>query len=547
MSCPYDICGILRWRAVSSTLEGESQAQGSEVGQPPEAAGAARRVALNALSPFVAQLFTKALMLGYLIVQYRLAGGPGVLGHYFLAGLLLMYTGTVADWGLTTLLTREAAKGRGGAQSEERTATLFRQTLSLRLLLSLALLLPTALFVAVYMAFFNLSVEGAWAVGLLTLSLLPGAFSGAVSALLYAHERMGLPAAIGVATSILNVILGVGALLLGWGIVGLSVAALVASCLTALPFWRILRRDFPTLRVALAPPLLLRLDRPVALSLLRAGWPLMLNALLVGLFFRIDGFIIQPVLGEFALQQYSAAYSFLNFVLLITPAVTLALFPRMARHAASDRPRLLHEFTFALKALLVLSVPIVLFTVWFAPLLVSVLTGFRPEYLPGAATALQILIFFLPFSFINGLTQYVLIALDLQRLITRAFALTTAFNLAANLVLVPLYDIRGAAVATILSELVLLGPFLVWVGREVGSVGLPALAFKPALAGAVVGVIAWLLWPLAGGWFEWWGSFALYALCGVALLALYCIAIILLQPFTPAELKTLRGVLRRAK
>ena len=170
----------------------------------------------------------------------------------------------------------------------------------------------------------------------------------------------------------------------------------------------------------------------------------MLNALLVGLFFRADQFIIKASAGRqepgmtpeqlekastLEVERYQAAYSFLNFVLLITPAVTLALFPRMARHAATDRPRLAYEYAFALKVLLVLSVPIVVLTVWFAPLLVSVLTGFKPEYLPASAVALQILIFFLPFSFINGVTQYVLIALDLQRLITRAFAATVVFNL----------------------------------------------------------------------------------------------------------------------
>ena len=58
-----------------------------------------------------------------------------------------------------------------------------------------------------------------------------------------------------------------------------------------------------------------------ALALLGTGWPLMLNALLVGLFFRVDQFIIKPVAGSLAVEQYQAAYAYLNFVLIITPAI----------------------------------------------------------------------------------------------------------------------------------------------------------------------------------------------------------------------------------
>ncbi|HYP40008.1 MAG TPA: flippase [Chloroflexia bacterium] len=512
--------------------------------EPPAAQHAARRVAVNAANPFVAQIATKVLMLGYTFLQFRLLGGQQAapLADYFLAGIILLYTSTISDWGLSTLLTREVAKSEG--TQERQTEELFRRTLGLRLLISLALFVPVGLFVAAYLALSSLSVAGAWTVLLLTLSLLPGAFSGSVTALLYARERMSLPAAIGVATSVVNVALGVGTLLLGWGIVGLALAALTSTLVTAIIFYRILRRDFPTLHIG-ADFSGARLRDNASITLLKAGMPLMLNALLVGLFFRVDMLIIRPALGSFAAEQYQAAYGFLNFVLLITPAVTLALFPRMARHAQSDRPRLALEYTFALKVLLILSVPIIALTVWFAPLLISVVTGLTTKYLPEGAVALQILIFFLPLSFINGVTQYVLIALNLQRLITRAFVATVVVNLAANLALVPLIGIYGAALATILSELILLGPFLLWTGREIGTVPLPSLAIKPILAGAVVVVLTWILWPLMGRWSNSLGDFLLYMGSGLFLLLLYAGTMLALRPFTQDEVRGLKNALRR--
>jgi len=506
---------------------------------------AARRVAVNALSPFAAQIATRLLMLGYTVVQYRLiGGGQAALGDYITAAAVLLYTSTIAEWGLGTLLTRDVARGSHSEGGESHAATMFGQTLALRLGISLALFVPVGIFIAVYLALFNLSAAGAWATLLLTLSLLPGAFSGSVTALLYAHERMSLPAAIGVGTSMLNVALGVGMLLLGWGVIGLAVAATVTTLFTAGVFWRVLRRDFPSIRLGASS---WRIGRPSAMQLLGAGWPLMLNALLVGLFFRADIFIIQASTSTLEVERYDAAFKFLSFVLLITPAVTLALFPRMARHAEADRPRLLHEYRFALKVLLIISVPIVALTVWFAPVLITIVTGGRPEYQPTSAVVLQILIFFLPFSFINGVTQYVLIALNLQRLITRAFAMTVAFNLAANLVLVPWIGINGAAIATIGSEIVLLLPFMLWVRRELGPIGLGALALKPALAALVVGATAWLLWPLAQRWLAQWLDFALYVAVGALLCLVYIVVLSLMRPLTEGELNAIKGALRRRR
>ncbi|MEO6458789.1 MAG: hypothetical protein ABIO92_11050, partial [Chloroflexia bacterium] len=139
----------------------------SEIEPPvPETGHWGRRVAANTLNPFLAQIFTKLLMLGYLIVQYRLiGGGAGKLADYFLAGIVLMYTGTISDWGLSTLLTREVAKEGEGRQA----AHLFRETLALRLIISLGLFIPVGLFVLVYMTWFGLSADGAWVTLLLTL------------------------------------------------------------------------------------------------------------------------------------------------------------------------------------------------------------------------------------------------------------------------------------------------------------------------------------------------------------------------------------------
>jgi O-antigen/teichoic acid export membrane protein len=175
-------------------------------------------------------------------------------------------------------------------------------------------------------------------------------------------------------------------------------------------------------------------------------------------------------------------------------------------------------------------------------------TGGKEGYLPYSAVALQILIFFLPFSFVNGVTQYVLIALDRQRLITGAFALTLVFNVAANLAFVPLLGINGAAIVTVLSEIVLLVPFAIWIRRELALTGeriTPGTGWKPLVAGVVTGALMYLLWAVFEDWNSDVGSMALYVGAGVLLAGVYGGVLWVLRPFTQHEAGTLRSALRR--
>ena len=110
-----------------------------------------------------------------------------------------------------------------------------------------------------------------------------------------------------------------------------------------------------------------------------------------------------------------------------------------------------------------------------------------PEMLlPDSMIALQLLIGFLPFSFVNSVTQYVLIAIDQQRFLTKAFLIGVGFNVAANLVAIPLWSYKGAAVVTILSEFALLVPFYYSVRKHLGPLPWPSLVWQPAVASAVI-------------------------------------------------------------
>jgi O-antigen/teichoic acid export membrane protein len=181
----------------------------------------------------------------------------------------------------------------------------------------------------------------------------------------------------------------------------------------------------------------------------------------------------------------------------------LALFPLMARYAAMEKASLMRAYRLAIKVLSVTAVVLAGMISVLSTELIALLGG--SQYLPHASGVLQVMIWYMPIGFINSVTQYVLIALDQQRFITRAFAIALAFNVAANVVLITWLGYESAAYVAIASEVALLVPFYVGIRRHLGTVPWLQLLLRPwaaatpmlALFLAPGGVLRLALMPLA--------------------------------------------------
>ncbi|MCL5960600.1 MAG: flippase [Chloroflexi bacterium] len=480
-----------------------------------ETAPAVRRIVKNAFSPMAAQLVNKLIDLGFAMFVLR-ALGPEGNGRYAFAVLIWLYASTITDFGLGVLLTREVARDRAKGNAYFVNTTIIRWALCLA---SLPFLLALT---AIYLQYFGLNSETAIAILVLIVGLIPGSVSAAASSLFNAYEQMEVPAWVTIITNVLKVILGIGALYAGFGIVGLAGASVVVNVITAGVFLYLVKK-------LLFPP---RLEFDVVFSrtMLGLAYPLLLNNLLVNLFFKVDVFILQSQ-GARVVGLYDAAYKFINVLLIVPSYFTLAIFPLMSRYAESARDSLRRAYRTAVKGLLLISLPVTVGTVFLASDLILLFGGH--QYLPESATALQILIWFLPFSYVNGVTQYALIAVNRQRAITLCFALTVAFNVVANLILIPQLSYIGASLVTVGSEIVLMTPFYFIVRRDLGGLPLAQLGWRPTVAAGVMGVAMWRL----GGV----NPFLLVAIGGVV----YAVVLFALRTFTPEEVAMVRQLVGR--
>ena len=435
-----------------------------------------KRVAKNSLLPMGLQLVNKALDFAFAMLMLRILA-PELAGRYYFAVAFIGYFDILVRFGLGTLLTREVAKDRSHGNKYLSTVTILRG------MLWLASLPVMTLVILVYAFFGEMTADIVAAIALFAIGLVFSNLADGFSAVFYAYEKMEYPAAISTVTALTRVSLGVLVLLVGWGFVGLAGVSVVANIVSAAILGTLV------IRHCFRPHV--EWDRQTGRWMLGTSFPLMINLLLATIFFRIDVLLLKPLKGDTVVGYYSAALKYVDGLLIIPQYFTQAIFPLMSRYAAASRESLMRAFVLSLRLLLMVALPIAAGTPFIAEGLILVLGG--GDYLPDSMIALQLIIWFLPFSFVNSVTQYVLIAIDQQRFLTKAFFIGVAFNIAANLLVIPAFSYQGAAVVTILSEIVLLIPFYYAVRKHLGPLPWVSLFWQPAVASAVMALVMWLL------------------------------------------------------
>jgi O-antigen/teichoic acid export membrane protein len=482
---------------------------------------AVRRAAINSVIPIASQLVIRVNDLAVAIVLLRLLGPTGN-GRYALAVILWLYVKTISDFGLSLLTTREIARDHTAAGHLVGTTTL------MRLVVLLLASVPAAGYLVVGVWHGSLAVETAVTAFILLLSIVPSSYTEAINSALNGLERMAAAAWLNIAVSFVRAPLVIVLAASRLDVVGVAIAAVVAAAMSA----DLYRRAFRKLsgeRVIWALP------AHRARWLLRESWPLLANALLVNLFFRVDVFIIQGFRGDAALGMYDAAYKLINLVTIVPAYVTLAIFPTLA-HRGSDPVGMARVQAMATYVLVWIAWGIVAVVSGGADIAIRVLAG--SAYLPDAAHMLRLLIWFAPLSFMNGVVQYVLVAANHQRQIVPVFGVAVTFNLLANLALVPMFGAFAAAAVTVATEVVIALTFLI-LGRRLPLQVFPAellRIWRPTTIGITASAVAIIAADRIG-------PFAAVVIAGALYIALSIVA----RVFGPDELNTLRRALGRRR
>lgn len=183
---------------------------------------------------------------------------------------------------------------------------------------------------------------------------------------------------------------------------------------------------------------------------------------------RVDVIILSRLAGDYATGIYGMAYRVLGPLQMIPYGVMYNLLPSLSRDKWGQREK--RQFENAMGALLGVAALTVVATLAFAGPAVRLVLG---KQYAECVPAMKILIWAIVPMYINYSMKIGLLALGREKVFIVTSLVCLLFNGGVNLIFIPLFSWRAAAVATIATEVVLLAQNCYWMHRSTNSIPMP--------------------------------------------------------------------------
>jgi O-antigen/teichoic acid export membrane protein len=213
-----------------------------------------------------------------------------------------------------------------------------------------------------------------------------------------------------------------------------------------------------------------------AIALLKNSAPLILTGIVVSLYMKIDQVFIKFMLGDAAVGHYSVAVTLSEAWYFIPMAICNSLYPSILNSKKQGEViyfnRLQKLYAFMIWLAVLIALPMTFLSSW----IINILYG---EKYYEAGTVLMVNIWSAVFVFLGVAFSYYLTA---ENLVYKSLYRTAAgafINILLNFLLIPLYGIVGAAMATLAAQIVANYVYDFFDKDLSGQLHLKNMAFNP--------------------------------------------------------------------
>lgn len=170
------------------------------------------------------------------------------------------------------------------------------------------------------------------------------------------------------------------------------------------------------------------------------------------IYFSIDIVMLSILAGDYATGLYKSAYNLITVFTTFFIVYQAVIFPVMSKFFKESQNLIKVSYELSVKYLLLIIIPISVGVFYYAMPLINLI--YTNQY-SLASTPVQILIWTVSFLFINGAASVLLNAIDKEKTVTKIYIIAAIFNVCLNLILIPMLSYDGAAIATVLSEILI--------------------------------------------------------------------------------------------
>lgn len=393
-----------------------------------------KTVFLNASWMSVSQVITSVLAFVWTLFTARYLG----VNDYGIFGATLSLAslfGTVCDVGTMYFAVREIS------------VDLSREQKYLDACVSLRFILG-----AIYFALVLLSLMAAgWNSYMIVICLIfavhqfVGSFKSLLVISFQAHEEMKYQAIMYIISNVMTFVFIVAVIFGDYGLFGLSLAYVLGNFIGLVYVLWVLKKKFVFPRISL--------EFNLYKILLLGGLPFALNAIFSAIYYSIDIFMLTQMSNTYYVGLYNSAYKLVDIFGVFYAVYTATIFPVMSKLFKDDKNILNLTLSKSIKYLSAVTIPLSVATLIYATDMIVFCFGSK---FSEAGSVLAMLVWSVCFLFMNGATVTALNASNKERSVTVMYILTSMFNVIFNLVLIPKYNVYGAAFTTILSDIFLL-------------------------------------------------------------------------------------------
>ncbi|ACJ17342.1 hypothetical lipopolysaccharide O-side chain biosynthesis protein [Thermococcus onnurineus NA1] len=390
-----------------------------------------QRIAKNMAVLFLARIVSMLFGFFYVVYTARYLG-PANYGILSFALALNGIFGVITNFGLDPLTVREVARDK----------SLAGKYLANGIVLKLLFGTLTFLIVFVVVNLLGYPEITRKVVYIITLSTIIAGLNNLFNDIYQAFERMEFMSIGQILQSVLSLVFAITAIKLGLNVVYfamiyLSVNLIILGYHVVVTTWKFLK---PKIEV----------DFSFWKSVVREAWPFALTAISISLYLWIDSVMLSYMEGDRAVGLYNAAYRLALIFLFVPTIFNTAIFPLMSRLYIGSKENLTKILEKHFKYMVIVGILIGTWIICLPGEFIVIVFG--KDYL-GATNVLRIFGLTLIFIFFRTAFERVLEASNRQAIVTRTFVEGAVLNIFLNLILIPIYSLNGAAIATLITDI----------------------------------------------------------------------------------------------
>ncbi|EGT3602713.1 flippase [Clostridium perfringens] len=263
------------------------------------------------------------------------------------------------------------------------------------------------------------------------------------------EDKLGTNAKIQILQSILIILVAISVMILGLNIYIYAILQSLISIVLILVYLRIIPVEFRAT---------FRYTKLLLCGSIFFG----LSSLLYIVYYKVDTVMLSLIKGTYEVGIYESAYKVVNILISLIVILDNLIMPKFFKLYKENKEKMIETYKIILNYAFVFGIPFSTSLVYMSSYIINILYG---EQYHDAIFILQILIWTVSVRLLAATVGFVITASDNMKKKVKFQVIFAVLNIILNAILIPIYGVSGAAIATVITEIMVFITYYIFVRK----------------------------------------------------------------------------------